>query len=161
MSRQERRRLERQQQKNNFRLTSQKGPISYGAYYKDDTAEGFNFSILPGEFGDDTQSVINNFISCAEKMYNDSKKWNTSTRLEQIIACRRELREDIKEYNRLVNMPEGRPSGFYPQVSQEAFKVAFMISTSIHFLTMLGDIKNDNYNGMAFMYDDMKVTQVA
>jgi hypothetical protein len=138
-------------------LTSAKGPIFYGAFYKDDTAEGFNFAIKPGKYDDETQSTINNFISTAEKMYNDSKEWDEVTKMEQIIACRRHLVEDIKEYNKLVNMPEGRPSGFYPKVSQEAFKVAFMISTSIHFLTMLGDIENDNYNGMHFMYDDMKI----
>ena len=138
-------------------LTSAKGPIFYGAFYKDDTAEGFNFAIKPGKYDDETQSTINNFISTAEKMYNDSKEWDEVTKMEQIIACRRYLAEDIKEYNKLVNMPEGRPSTFTAKIGPEALKPAIMICTSIHFLTMLGEIENDNYNGMHFMYDDMKI----
>tara|TARA_R110000803_G_C11812055_1_gene300827 strand:- start:35 stop:550 length:516 start_codon:yes stop_codon:yes gene_type:complete len=139
-------------------LTSAKGPIFYGAFYKDDTQEGFNFAISADKYGDETQSIINSFISTSEEMYNDSKKWDEVTKVEQIAACRRHLIEDIKEYNKLANIPaSGRIGYSITNLSPEAVRVAFMISTSIHFLTMLGDIENDNYNGMHFMYDDMKI----
>jgi len=164
MSRQERRRLERQQQKNNFRLTSQKGPSTYGAYYKDDTNEGFAFTLnaIVGstESKVNTKDMIDRLVKCSTNMYNHYQKMTPAEKVQEVYECWGLLKQEIKKFNK-VAFPTGIRLGNTAKITPELAGIAAIVCTTIDFLTRVGEIENDNYNGMAFGYDDMKVTQAA
>ena len=151
MTRQMRRQLERQQAK--FRTTFGEYPNHYGAYYKDDQSDGFLFTTSDKE-------VIKDLMDCADKgvkEYNESTPEQKREMIEHDFGF---LKQEIKAFNKAVGMPEGRPKGWVPKgyISQAALKAALVCSVTIDFLTRVGAIKNDNYNGMAFTYEKGNTT---
>lgn len=162
MTRQQRRKLERDSKKPQAQLVSKNGPISYGAYYKDNTDEGFVFTIdcIQGtpEQKQINKKVINMMIGTVTNMLRDYRKYPEKTKKLMVDDQWNLLHESIEEFNKLA-FPNGKRGrlGVKVDITPELMKPGFMASTAIDFLTNVGEIKNDNYNGMAFHYGDAKI----
>jgi hypothetical protein len=78
---------------------------------------------------------------------------------DEILFQKDLLNRSSQAFNAIV-FPEGR-KGFVNYIPQEAVEHGIMAATSIHFLTTLGHISNDQYNGMHFLYDNVRVDIVA
>jgi len=149
MTRQSKRLQERLARKNG----NSKKIISYGAYYKDDQADGFCFG-LSTLTSPHTKAIIDRLIKCTDRMVEHYNKMSPEGKIIEVYECWGLLRQEILKYNKAAGVPVGRPAGFQANVSNKvSFGSATIAATTIDFLTRIGEIKNDNFNGMAFVYD--------
>ena len=133
-------------------MVSQNGPIFYGAYYKDDKSDGFMITF-------DDRKLIKKLIETADMGYEEYMNASPDQKEAFIENDFGLLKQEIKNFNTAVGMPAGRPKGWGEgkPLNAAATKAALLCAVTIDFLTRIGQIKNDNYNGMHFAYDDMKI----
>jgi len=140
-------------------LTSKDGPFFYGAFYRDDKEDGFCLT-LESKNGKPTADMIRMMIETNDKMLKDFEMMPKEVQDEEIRYQRGFRDQEIVKFNNIA-FPKGRPMGMTNDVPDAAYKHGIMAASAIHFLTSVGDIKNDEFNGMHFMYDDAKVASVA
>ena len=156
MTIQQRRFQARQNQKQ--QLISEGGPFFNGAFYKDDQEDGFAFTV-DTQKGPQNQQLISMLLDTHDKMINDYNKMSDDVKEAEIVQQWEIMRANKDKFNKMV-FPEGR-KGFVKDIPVEAIEPALLAGTAIHFLTTVGEIDNDNYNGMHFMYDNVRVDIVA
>jgi hypothetical protein len=141
-------------------MVSQNGPTTYGAFYKDNTNEGFALTlnaIVGSEEGkSNTKSIIDSLIKCSTNMYNDYQKMTKEEKVQEVYECWGLLEQEIKKFNKIA-FPNGIRLGKTIDITSELAGIGSVVSTTIDFLTQIGEIKNDNFNGMSFGYNDMKI----
>lgn len=152
MTRQQKRFQARQEGKG--ALVTKAGPFFYGAFYKDDKADGFAFTV-DAKKGPQNAMLINMLIETSEKMVKDFYMLPKEQQDSQILDQKTILNYSMKAFNTIV-FPEGR-KGFINNIPDDAVEPGLTAASSIHFLTSIGEITNDEYNGMHFMYDDLTV----
>lgn len=156
MTRQQRRFQARQTGKP--QLVSKDAPFFYGAFYKDDTADGFAFTV-DSKKGPQNEYLISLLLDTAERMIKDYPNMTVDQRRAFVADQWTLMKESKDKFNSIV-FPEGR-KGFVRQIPQEAVEHALLAGTAIHFLTDIGEIENDEYNGMHFMYNNVRVDMVS
>jgi hypothetical protein len=127
---------------------------TFGAYYKDNTLDGFSFGVVGYE---------------QSKMFSDAVFKMTETELEDLkrtgkkfdsVECFKHLEDSIKYWN-LHTIGTKRRTKLHCVADvnlkdDNVFKATLCIMQDIHILTQLGYIKNDNYNGMVYGYSSNK-----
>ena len=138
--------------------TQQSKPMEYintfGAYYKDDTLDGFSFAVMGYE---------------QASKWNDMIKLMTDTELEDLKKngktfdakdCFKHLEDSIKYWNlHTIGSEKRKERHCVADVNlndENIFNATLCIMQDIHILTELGYIKNDNYNGMTYGYSAEK-----
>ena len=116
-----------------------------GWFYKDDTADGF---ALACSNYDNPQlfKELNQLHDSISKIYDELGKISISEHLS-------ELNRAIKwwtEHHDAVGRPKNKVVNW--EVSPNTRTALYSICTTIQYLTHIGYIKNDNYNGMMFQY---------
>lgn len=156
MTRQQRRFQARQTGKQ--QLISEGGPFFYGAFHKDDKMDGFAFTI-DSKQGPQNSMLIKMLLDTHDNMIESYNDLPDEVQDDEILFQKDLLKRSTQAYNAIV-FPEGR-KGFVNLIPQEAVEHGITAATAIHFLTTLGHITNDEYNGMHFLYDNVRVDIVA
>jgi len=156
MTRQQRRFQQRKNQKP--QLVSQGSPFFYGAFYKDNQDDGFAFTV-DSQKGPQNEMLISLLLDTHDKMMEDFNKMSEDLKEAEIVQQWGIMRANKDIFNKIV-FPQGR-KGFVKHIPSEAIEPAIMAGSAIHFLTSVGEIDNDNYNGMHFMYNNVRVDLTA
>ena len=125
---------------------------SWGAFYKDDTAEGFSMSMDGDEAG---ELLIHNIEKCTQQQMNDIKNASTNIVKNIIKKTFDQLHELIPMWNELVFGTTKRPMDVIAQPeldNEDIVKLTFCICQDIHFLTEMKAIPDNNFNGMNYAY---------
>jgi hypothetical protein len=136
--------------------------VGFGAYYKDLDDDGVSIHLSPA-FG-----IPQGFVSlmyekvkeCVELEGAEMSKGNyeyyhgAKNRSEAIASIWEQLHFCIKEFNLVVFKSSVRPkkSTHQCRIDEDFLTYAMPIMTNIWHLQNLGEIPNDNYNGMTFAY---------
>lgn len=128
---------------------------TFGAYYKDDTLDGFSFAVM----GYENSKFFSDAVHEMTKVeLADLKKNNEEFNAEE---CFEHLESSIKWWNMNTMGSERRKERHcvadVDMKNENVLKATLCIMQDIHILTELGYIKNDNYNGMAYGYSDSKL----
>lgn len=133
----------------------------FGFYYKDNKEDGFsfNFGELYGMDRKEIDFLYQSYKDCTKAGLAELKKanhgcFNTATRAEAIQLIKDDLAQAIESFNKLAFGSAKRPMNVdYHIVPKGDLTEALLVCCSnIWMLTELGEIKNDNYNGLNFMY---------
>lgn len=160
MTRQQRRLSERtkaKQAKSEPKIVSKTGPSFYGAFYQDDKEDGFCLVLDKNQFKNN-EWLINTLISTHDNMVKDYEMLPEDVQRDEVSYQKTILRQNIDKFNEIA-FPNGRV-GLSVDIPEDAYQYGIMAASSIHFLTTIGEIPNDNFNGMHFMYEDFQIANV-
>jgi hypothetical protein len=138
-----------------YKLTSGTGPYFYGAFYRDDKEDGFCLT-LNRDKAEENGKLINTLVDTVSKMIKDYEMLPDDIQFEERQDIWNQTKLNIQKFNSIC-FPNGRVGNYVPDIPFEAIESGMIAATGIDFLTRIGEIQNDNFNGMHFMYDDMKV----
>jgi hypothetical protein len=156
MTRQQRRKLERDKLKGKSSL-----PTMFGMYYKDNTEEGFNLVVKDSngnEIIEQLMRCFNDVKSCYRKeikgVLNKEKGYKDGLKsLTKDVKYNLEL--GIENWNEIQNInsrDKGLTYNLILDFSEKNFcRIVFHIMYGIYFLVQQGLIVDDNYNGFMFM----------
>jgi hypothetical protein len=124
---------------------------NWGAFYKDDTDEGFSMSMDGDEAG---ELLIHNIEKCTQAQI-DSINSGEVDRQTTIQEAFEQLHELIPMWNELVFGTTKRPMGLTANsnlTNSDLASLTFCICQDIHFLSELKAIPDNNFNGMTYSY---------
>ena len=127
---------------------------TFGAYYKDDTLDGFAFFVMGYE---QSKLFSDAIFKMTEVELEDLKK---SGKKFDAVECFKHLEDSIKYWNvHTLGSARRKERHSIADVNfndENVLKATMCIIQDIHILTELGYIKNDNYNGMVYGYSSDK-----
>jgi hypothetical protein len=136
----------------------------FGAYYKDLDDDGVSVMLsrtmgVPQDFLDLMYSTVK---ECVDVELDELAKGNyayfngAATREDAIKHIWNQLKICIHNYNIAVFGTSVRPlkHKYMTEVNKDFLETAFPIMGNIWMLDKLGEIPNDNYNGMTFAYSN-------
>jgi hypothetical protein len=129
---------------------------AFGAYYKDldDDGVSIQFSTLNDPKPGFTEFMYTHMAETKDDMIKDVRNGSLTT-----AEIHEQLKQAIRAFNYKNFGTHKRPAGqnkFKTDVLKCMQEIVVIIS-DIWALTELGVIKNDNYNGMQFMYAQSKI----
>jgi len=127
-----------------------KGILVFGAYYKDDADDGV--SVEFATFKDPKPGFTKFFYNTMKKCVDAERKEYEAGRLtkEEVWS---QLKEAIVEFNIKSFGSPVRPQRHHYQIDlMKCLEEINIIMTDIWLLTEIGEIQNDNFNGMNFAY---------
>jgi hypothetical protein len=122
---------------------------SWGAFYKDDTDEGFSM------YMDGDDYLIEQITKCTQQQMNDLKSAGSHIIKHMIKKTFEQLHELIPMWNELVFGTTKRPMGLTANpnlTNSDLASLTFCICQDIHFLSELKAIPDNNFNGMNYVY---------
>jgi hypothetical protein len=129
---------------------NKKGIVIFGAYYKDDADDGV--SVEFATFKDPKPGFTKFFYNTMMKCVDAERKEYEAGRLtkEEVWS---QLKEAIVEFNIKCFGTPVRPQRHHYQIDlMKCLDEINIIMTDIWLLTEIGEIQNDNFNGMNFGY---------
>ena len=146
-SRQQRRKEARQALKKFVTKT----PMIMQALYKSDKGDkGFEFA-LDGRIPEG-KNLIEGQIECKNNMVEQYNEMPKEQKAKEVAFQFGLLEQEIEKHNAII-YPNGRvDGGKMEEYTEEAVGAGALATSAIHFLTTIGEIKQDNWNGTQFMY---------
>ena len=127
--------------------------IQFGAYYhdKDDDGVSICFSKMSDPKPGFTEFLYNQMLECKNEALKEIRNGSLTT-----AEVWDQLRHAIRWFNYKNFGTDQRPSGrnIYQTDVIKCMNEIVVIVSDIWTLTELGEIQNDNYNGMMFTYSD-------
>jgi|694.fasta_scaffold02671_11 hypothetical protein len=127
---------------------------TFGAYYKDDTLDGFSFGVMGYEQANMLSTAV---FKMTEAELEDLEKTGEEFDAKE---CFKHLEDSIKYWNlHTIGSERRKEKHCIANVNfgdENILKSTMCIMQDIHILTTLGYIKNDNYNGMTYGYASEK-----
>ena len=136
--------------------------VAFGGFYRDNLDDGFNIVIYKSDepaagFLDYMSKVIKDMSDREISLINQGKTIDSisTNRQETINNIKQQLKDVIINFNQLVFNSPTRPLTAKCQIdltNPDIMQCVIVALNDIYVLQALGEIANDNYNGMYYMY---------